>query len=281
MATYMYWREYSGSWVLIPSNPLGIVHFLGGAFVATAPHITYRWLLEELGKQGYIIVATSFLNTLDHKAIAVNVQNRLENVLSRLQYNLQLDIKDLPIYGVGHSMGCKLHLLIGSLFEVKRAGNILMSFNNYPLQKAIPFMENILPALKLNLKQLNLNNDWKIDENLQFEFTPSPEETELIIKENYQVQKNLVIQFNDDTIDQTDTLQPLLKQLYPEQISSLTLTGNHLTPLGKDFDVENIPETDSPLDAIGKWFKDNYSRDLFQLHQEISSWLNPTVEVDF
>ena len=45
--------------------------------------------------------------------------------------------------------------------------------------------------------------------------------------------------------------------------------------------MENIPETDSPLDAIGKWFKDNYSRDLFQLHQEISSWLNPTVEVDF
>ena len=66
---------------------------------------------------------------------------------------------------------------------IKREGNILMSFNNYPLQKAIPFMENILPALQLNLKQLNLNNDWKIDENLQFEFTPSPEETELIIKE--------------------------------------------------------------------------------------------------
>ena len=98
MATYMYWREYSGSWVLIPSNPLGIIHFLGGAFIGTAPNITYRWLLEELGKQGYVIIATSFLNTLDHKAIAVNVQNRLENVLARLQYNLRIDIKDLPVY---------------------------------------------------------------------------------------------------------------------------------------------------------------------------------------
>src|SRR3712207_8300559 len=38
------------SWVLIPPRPKGIVHFLGGAFVATAPHVTYRWLLEQLGR---------------------------------------------------------------------------------------------------------------------------------------------------------------------------------------------------------------------------------------
>jgi len=82
----MEWQEFSGNWVLIPRNPHGIIHFLGGAFVATAPHITYGWLLENLAKQGYIIIATSFLNTLDHKAIAVNVQNRLENILYRLEY---------------------------------------------------------------------------------------------------------------------------------------------------------------------------------------------------
>ncbi|MGJ3253883.1 MAG: DUF1350 family protein, partial [Elainellaceae cyanobacterium] len=33
----MDWQEISGNWVLIPPRPTAIVHFLGGAFVATAP----------------------------------------------------------------------------------------------------------------------------------------------------------------------------------------------------------------------------------------------------
>ncbi len=271
----MGWQEFSGSWVLIPPNPLGIIHFLGGAFVATAPHITYRWLLEELSKQGYIVIATSFLNTLDHKAIAVNVQNRLENILSRLEYNKGIQVNCLPIYGLGHSLGCKLHLLIGSLFDVERAGNILISFNNYPLKQAIPFMENILPSLQINLK-----NYWQIDDNVEFEFTPSPEETELIIKENYQIRRNLLVQFQNDSIDQTLSLQPLLTNLYPEMISSLKLTGNHLTPLGQDFDLE-LPQTSTPIDNIGKWFQENFSRDLYNLYQEIYRWLNPSLDIDF
>lgn len=271
----MEWQEFSGSWVLIPRHPLGIIHFLGGAFVATAPHLTYRWLLEELSKQGYIIIATSFLNTLDHKAIAVNVQNRFENILSRLEYNKGIEVNHLPIYGLGHSMGCKLHLLIGSLFEIKRAGNILISFNNYPLTQAIPFMENIIPSLQLNLK-----NYWQIDEELQFEFTPSPAETELIIKKHYQVRRNLLVQFQNDTIDQTLTLKPLLTNLHAEMISSLTLSGNHLTPLGQDFNLD-FPQTSTPLDTLGKWFKENFSRDLYNLYHEISRWLNPCLDVDF
>ena len=172
-------------------------------------------------------------------------------------------------------MGCKLHLLIGSLFDVHRAGNILISFNNYPLKQAIPFMDNILPSL-----QVNLRNYLQVDDNLEFEFTPSPEETTLIIKENYQIRRNLLVQFNNDTIDQTLTLKPLLNDLYPEMISSLILTGNHLTPLGQDFDLE-FPETSTPIDSIGKWFKENFSRDLYNLHQEISRWLNPCLDVDF
>ena len=41
-------------------------------------------------------------------------------------------------------------------------------------------MDKIIPSLQLNLK-----NSWQIDEELKLEFTPSPEETQLIIKENY------------------------------------------------------------------------------------------------
>ena len=114
----MDWQEISGSWVLIPPRPIGIVHFLGGAFIAAAPQITYRWLLEQLGRQGYAVIATPFVNTLDHVAIARDVLNRFETTLNRLQATSVLRKRYLPIYGVGHSMGCKLHLLIGSLYSI-------------------------------------------------------------------------------------------------------------------------------------------------------------------
>ena len=52
----MEWQELSGSWVLIPPQPIALIHFLGGAFVGTAPNVTYRWLLGELDKNGYGII---------------------------------------------------------------------------------------------------------------------------------------------------------------------------------------------------------------------------------
>ena len=69
----MNWKEIAGNSVLVPHKPIGVIHFLGGAFVATAPQVTYRLLLEYLAEKGFVVVATPFINTLDHKAIAVNV----------------------------------------------------------------------------------------------------------------------------------------------------------------------------------------------------------------
>lgn len=253
----MNWQEFSGSWVLIPRQPIGIVHFLGGAFVGTAPNLTYRWLLENLGKAGYAIIATPFVNTLDHSAIARSVLNRFENIVERLQKNHTLGQGYLPIYGVGHSMGCKLHLLIGSLFPVERAGNILMSFNNYPIRRAIPFIEPL-----------------QIDKTFNLEFTPSPEETNDLIFSNYQVRRNLLIRFNNDDIDQTVSLSPLLQERFPSLVALVNLPGNHLTPLSQDVEWQT-GEVFTPLDAIGQWVKQNLSKDIYRLQKEIIHWLNP------
>ncbi|MEL6334995.1 MAG: DUF1350 family protein, partial [Cyanobacteria bacterium J06626_26] len=59
----MYWQEVAGNWFLVPEQPRAIVHFLGGAFVAAAPHLTYRWLLEALYQEGYAVISTPFVNT--------------------------------------------------------------------------------------------------------------------------------------------------------------------------------------------------------------------------
>ncbi|MGB2926688.1 MAG: DUF1350 family protein [Limnothrix sp.] len=252
----MIWQGSAGSWYLIPVQPIGIVHFLGGAFVGTAPQLTYKWLLEQLAEAGYAVITTPFVNSFDHLAIARQVLNRFENILERLQNSQQLAY--LPVYGVGHSMGCKIHLLINSLFNVKRAGNILMSYNNFPVKRSIPFFEQFDP-----------NN------TIDFEFAPSPAETNEIITTSYQTRRNLLIQFENDTIDQTTELAPILLARFPNMIVSRKIAGNHLTPLGQDIDWQ-MGEGFSPLDAIGQWVKQGFSKDLQTLKNEICFWLNPT-----
>ena len=254
----MEWQELSGNWVYLPEREVkGIIHFLGGAFVATAPHVSYRSILEQLSRAGYAIIATPFLNTFDHFAIAREVLNRFETVLERLRTTNKLSRGYVPIYGVGHSMGCKLHLLIGSLYDVERSGNILISFNNYPVSKAVPFMEqfNITPVLNV-------------------EFAPSPLETEKLIAEHYSVRRNLLLKFTQDEIDQTAILNSVLQARFPNMVTLRTLTGTHLTPLNQNIKWQT-GEIFTPFDALGQWLDRGMSGNLHKLNQELVTWLNP------
>ncbi|MEP0871598.1 DUF1350 family protein [Trichocoleus desertorum AS-A10] len=255
----MDWQEVSGNWVLIPPRPIAIIHFLGGAFVATAPHVTYRWLLEHLSRQGYVIIATPFVNTMDHGAIAHQVLRNFERAFAQLQTRGLLQKRYLPIYGLGHSMGCKLHLLIGSSFAVERAGNILISFNNYAARDAIPLMDQLSPSFAV-------------------EFTPSPLETMALVAERYQVRRNLLIKFTNDTLDQTITMSEVLKERFPDMVTLQKLPGSHTTPLGQDVAWKS-GSVFTPLDAIAQWMKQEVYRELNQLKQSILLWLDPFMKL--
>src|SRR6476469_6325527 len=255
----MDWQEISGNWVLIPSRPIAIVHFLGGGRITKEQNLTYRWLLEALGNQGYVVVATTFVNNLDHIAIDRDVLNKSENALDRLRRNKLIKSSYLPIVGMVHSMGCKLHLLIGSVFDVERAGNILISFNNYAASEAIPIVEQISPVFNVA-------------------FTPSPQATNRLVQDSYQIRRNLLVKFNGDNIDQTLLLTGLLKQRFPDMITVQTLAGNHQTPLGQDVSWP-VGQIFTPFDAIGQWVKQEVYRELNQLKRTILLWLNPTSRV--
>lgn len=252
--------------------------------MATAPQVTYRSLLEFLANQGYVIIATPFVNTLDHTTIAHRVM-RLSNLA--LEY-LQDDVirrRALPIYGVGHSMGCKLHLLIGSLFPQERAGNILMSFNNYPARRSIPMLEQVSQFSRTTsefvsqfISQFTSQLSTELSQftlpNFEVEFTPSPEETFQLIAEKYQVQRNLLIKFTNDDIDQTQPLMEVLQQRFPHLTAVQLLQGNHLTPLGQEVNWQTGAEF-SPLDAIGQFVKQGVYRDFNQLKRTMLLWLDP------
>lgn len=254
----MDWQEISGNWVLIPDRPIAIVHFLGGAFVATAPQLTYRRLLEFLGEQGYLVVATPFVNTFDHteiaKSVLVSFERAMETVRSRVS------VRYLHIYGIGHSMGCKLHLLIGSLFAVERAGNVLISFNNYAARDAVPLVEQFSQFFK--------------PQGVAVEFTPSPVETNALIRDRYAVRRNLLIKFADDSIDQSLGLAQLLEESFPGMIATRRLKGTHVTPLGPDVKWQ-VGGSFTPIDAIGQWMRQEVYRELRQLEQVVLQWLDP------
>ena len=72
----------SGNWLLVPERPRAIIHFLGGAFVAAAPHLTYRWLLEALYQEDYAVISTPFINTFDHSAIALETLTTFQQGLT-------------------------------------------------------------------------------------------------------------------------------------------------------------------------------------------------------
>lgn len=280
----MEWQEIYGNWILVPPQPTAIVHFLGGAFVAAAPQVTYRNLLEHLASQGYAIVATPFVNTLDHTAIAQRVMRLSNLALEHLQEEI-IKKRSLPIYGVGHSMGCKLHLLIGSLFPQERAGNILIAFNNYPARRSIPMLEQVSQFSQLTAQfatqfasQFKAQFKSPLPEfampAFDVEFTPSPEATNELIAQRYQVKRNLLIKFTNDDIDQTRSLTEVVQQRFPELTSVQILKGNHLTPLGQDVKWQSGSEF-SPLDAIGQFVKQEVYRDHNQLKRTMLMWLDP------
>jgi Protein of unknown function (DUF1350) len=146
------WLEKSGNFILFPVDsegeelvqPAGVIHFLGGAFVGAAPHITYRYLLDSLNAAGFIIVATPYRLDMDYLRSCDEILSKFDAVAVGLasQYG------PLPVIGLGHSCGALLQTLITSLFpEAPRAINILISFNNKPVSAAIPAFEELVIPL--------------------------------------------------------------------------------------------------------------------------------------
>ena len=245
-------EKVSNSFVLRPPPsvpPKALVHFVGGAFVGAAPHILYRKLLEELSARGAVVVATPYSTSFDHVRTVDEIFFEYSRVLKELGKE-RPEWLGLPSYGLGHSLGSLLQVLMCSRYVVVREGNCLMSFNNKPATDSIPLLSPVIaPSVRMLgpvLSQIatsplrsqaegfleTLRNSLPMDESIRSgllpmldqltpifldvstgtqEFTPSPEESRGLIRDGYGVPKNLLIKFTNDTIDETPTLASILQ----------------------------------------------------------------------
>uniref|UniRef100_A0A061S4V8 Uncharacterized protein n=1 Tax=Tetraselmis sp. GSL018 TaxID=582737 RepID=A0A061S4V8_9CHLO len=265
------WEEVEGCWVLRPpvsrGKPQAIVHFIGGAFVGSAPQFFYRLFLETLALRNVMVIATPYQTNFDHLRIADETQFRFDCAYRALAS----ETSGLPIYGVGHSLGSLVHLLICTRYTVNRAGNALLSFNNRPATDSIPFLspfiapgaQMLFPVLqqlvssplRQPIEQLTATfkglSPSAVKQAVPFveqagpilmdvasgrkEFTPSPFETQNLIKSYYGIPRNMLLRFQGDVLDESKELAQLLQG--SAAISNLldltmrTLPGDHNRPL--------------------------------------------------
>ncbi|MGD1851858.1 MAG: DUF1350 family protein [Cyanophyceae cyanobacterium] len=303
------WQEINGNWVLLPPRPIALIHFLGGAFIAAAPQFTYRWLLEHLADQGYAIIATPFVNTFDHWTIARDVFTEFEQTRDRLNRLGKLRRRSLPIYGLGHSMGCKLHLLLGSALATERAGNMFIAFNNFPATRAVPLMDQLSPLvqrMERNMqdglgKGVNVSLPGELGQSISqsinqsvnqwlgsrrannqnssrrfnpisnnLEFDPTPDETFQLIEEKYHIRRNLIVKFKTDEIDQSRELYSIFFERFGNLSSIQLLAGNHLTPIGQEMDLPS-----SALSELGDRF--NSISNLSNSFNSLGNWVKEEI----
>ena len=247
----MEWRSLADNWILQPRQPKAAIHFLGGAFVGATPHVAYDALLSSLARAGYAIVATPFITDPNHRQISASVANRLQAALA------QMSVAHLPLFGLGHSLGCKLHLLntceeLAQPSRPWRAGNILMAYSNASFRRDLP--------------------DW-----VPLEFEPSPAATEALVDRHYTLDRTLLIQFERDTIDNISALKQQLSHKLGPALEYRLLPGDHGTCAGGRYPLPVSGEF-SPVDAIGQFLYQTLNRENYQLYRTLRSWLDRQIQ---
>ena len=203
------WQRQQGCWCLWPASAQGLVEFIGGSYLATNPQISYRRMLEGLAARQLAVHAWSYVPGFDHQLQAREGWQALRACRSALNKRLG---KELMPVRVGHSLGCKLHLLApdGGRNSLAFAA---LSFNNFTAERSIPLLGSLAPSL-----------------GVVTEFSPGPQETLRLIERYYLQTQNLVIRFGTDQLDQSQDLIEALSKRSQDRSQFVQMRGDHLTP---------------------------------------------------
>jgi hypothetical protein len=216
----------------------GVIQFIGGSYLAATPQLSYRRLLEALARQGLEIQAWSYVPGFDHQAQA-NEAWRLFRAARP---------ETLPALRLGHSLGCKLHLLAPDNGR-GCSGLVALSFNNFSAERSVPLLAELGPRL-----------------GFSSEFSPSPTETLRLVGRDYRQPHNLLVRFNRDGIDQSRRLLAVLQERPGDHSQLLELPGDHLTPASAGL-RQNI---------LGSWADDPArQRQIDALAETICRWWLP------
>ncbi|EDY38617.1 alpha/beta superfamily hydrolase [Cyanobium sp. PCC 7001] len=238
------WRQRGEIWTLEPvETPRGLIEFIGGSYLAATPQLSYRRFLEALAGRGWRVHAWSYVPGFDHQAQA-NTAWRQFRQLRELE-PVPVGAPRQHLLRLGHSLGCKLHLLAPDGGR-RCDGLAALSFNNFSAERSIPFLAEIGQQLRF-----------------RSEFSPSPEQTLEQIAGSYLQPRNLLVRFSRDGIDQSGRLIGVLQGRAEDASTLLELPGDHLTPASGALRKQ----------LLGEWADDpGRQRRMERLAEQISVW---------
>ncbi len=193
-----------------PSRPIGLIEIIGGSYISIKPEITYKRMISGLLKRNFAVHSWSYIPNFDHQIQANQAWKQFRIASRTLEERTGGVQKSIRL---GHSLGCKLHLLAPDGGR-NCDGLVAISFNNFKADKSIPMLRKVSQRL-----------------NFQTEFSPSPAETLSIIKHNYEQANNLLIRFKNDNLDQNHLLLKSLKDRDLDKSKIMQIDGTHLTPV--------------------------------------------------
>ncbi len=236
------WRKINRTWCIWPSRPKLLIEMIGGSYLGISPNVSYKRLLEGLSSKNIAIHAWSYIPGFDHQSQANEAWKDFRECRAKLES--RIGNESFKPVRLGHSLGCKLHLISPDRGRKSKSFTGL-SFNNFNADNSIP----MLGKLK---KKLNIGS----------EFSPSPLETMNLISKHYIQPRNLLVRFNDDRIDQTKLLLEHLKTRRDDNSILIDLEGNHLTPansglknLFSEISIENKYKVDKIEHLIDKIYR--------------------------
>ena len=234
------WQRRGPLLELTPQRPAGLVEFIGGSYLATTPHISYRRLLEALVARGWLLRAWSYVPGFDHQSQA----NDAWRAFRRAREEAPLP-EGGPVLRLGHSLGCKLHLLAP---DSGRGSSALaaLSFNNFSAERSVPLLAELGQQF-----------------GFRSEFSPSPAATLAQVQQAYRQRRNLLVRFASDGIDQSARLLDALRARPDDASELLDLPGDHLTPASGGLRRQ----------LLGRWADDpSRSRRIEHLAEQVNAW---------
>ena len=239
MSKIRHLKDVSCQW---PARPIGLIEIIGGSYISIKPEVTYKRLISALLQRNFAVHSWCYIPKLDHQLQANHAWKQFRQARKILEKRVGLIPKSIRL---GHSLGCKLHLLSPDGGR-NCDGLVAISFNNFKADKSIPMLEKMSQRL-----------------NFQTEFSPSPSETFTLIREHYEQRNNLLIKFKNDNLDQNNLLLKSLRGRNSDKSKIIQIDGNHLTPVGVGLrekllksNFQNSPKykkIDLMVDQIANW----------------------------
>jgi hypothetical protein len=219
------------------SSAPGLIQFIGGSYLAATPQLSYRRLLESLAARGWAIQAWSYVPGFDHQSQANEAWRAFRS-----------DRAGERVLRLGHSLGCKLHLLAPDGGR-RCAALVALSFNNFSAERAVPLLAEMGQQF-----------------GFRSEFSPSPQETLRLVSSDYRQARNLLVRFNRDDLDQSTRLLEALGQRSGDASELIVLPGDHLSPASAGL----------RRNLLGTWADDPArQRQIERLSDQISGWMLP------